>query len=180
MSPRKAEPPTIEYVLLGLIHLHPSHGYDLLQTLKEGTGIGMIWHIKPGRLYALLDKLEQMGWLESEVKPGEAFMPRKEYRTSKAGEKALHEWMHTPVGAAHRMRQEFLARLFFAIQDSPKTAKQIIDTQTQTCSEWLENLKAEEQHHDTGAPFEQMVIRFRIGQIQSMIDWLKYCRAQYT
>ena len=107
-------------------------------------------------------------------------MQRKEYHTSEAGERALQDWMNTPVSAAHRMRQEFLARLYFASQDNPQVILQLIEAQKQTCFSWQESLQQEAQTHSNNEPFEQMVFRFRIGQIQAMIDWLETCKAQFT
>ena len=180
MSPRKTNPPTIEFVLLGLIRQRAVHGYDLLQTLKEDVGIGMVWHIKPGRLYALLDKLEQLGWLQSTVKPGDGFMPRKEYSLAEPGQQALQEWMNTPVKSPHRMRQEFLARLYFADKEGRQVVLQLIDLQQTRCEAWLLEVRAESSQRLTGGKYEDLVTQFRVGQIQAMLTWLESCRKRYS
>ena len=176
MSPRKAEPLTIEYVLLGLIRSNPTHGYELLHTLEAADGIGLVWRIKPGRLYALLERLEGLGWLVSEVKPGDGFMQRKEYHIAPAGELALSAWMDEPVRSAHRMRQEFLARLYFAQQQGPEMVNWLVSRQEQTCRGWLESLKQESDNLPADAGFAHMVSRFRIGQVEAMLRWLDGCR----
>jgi DNA-binding PadR family transcriptional regulator len=173
MSPRRADPPTLEFVILGLIRLQPTHGYDLFRTLQQDEGIGLIWQVKPGRLYALLEKLEGQGWLEPDVKPGERFSNRKEYRLTPAGEDAFLEWLHSPVTAAHRMRQEFLARLFFAPYEGIKVLETITSNQKKMCRRWLKSLQQAYQKLDGSQNYERSVLSFRIGQVEAMLHWLE-------
>lgn len=113
MSPRRALPLRLEYVLLGLIRRRPIHGYELLHTWNEPHGIGLIWKIKPGPLYAALDKMEQLGYLQSVLITGDVSPTRKEYRVTNAGEQAFMDWMQTPVSSARDFRQEFLAKFLY-------------------------------------------------------------------
>ena len=174
MSPRRANPLTLEYVILGLIRLQPTHGYDLFHILQQEEGIGAIWQIKPGRLYALLEKLETLGWLQPEVKL-DGFPPRKQFRLSQAGEEAFMEWLYTPVPSAHRMRQEFLARLFFAPFEGQAALDRIIENQKRTCNSWLESLEKTCQALAPDQNFDRQVYRFRIGQTRAMLEWLDHC-----
>ena len=193
MSPRKADPPALEYVLLGLIRLHPSHGYEMFHSLHRDEGIGMIWQVKPAHLYALLDKLEQMGWLDSHVQTGEGFLPRKTYRITSTGEQVFQNWMNRPVSAPHRMRQEFLARLYFVMQGTgpqgtgpQDTGPQVtvasmglIGRQMEACQRWQKDLQIQLERLPTGAAFERQVLHFRLGQIQAMQEWLIAVRASF-
>lgn len=179
MSPRKADPPTLEFVLLGLLRAQPAHGYELFHSLRREEGIGMIWQLKPARLYALLDKLEQIGWLESTLQSGEGFLPRKQYRVTAAGEQAFQAWMVQPVSAPHRLRQEFLARLYFALQDPALNGPQIIHSQTEICRQWQETIQTHLAYLPADARFEQEVLRFRLGQIQAMQAWLAHLQVDW-
>lgn len=172
MSPRRADPPTLEFVILGLVRLQPTHGYDLLQTLHQDAGIGLIWQTKPGKLYALLDKLEDAGWLQQETKTGEGFLPRKEYRLTPAGEDAFRAWLLSPVTAPHRMRQEFLARIFFAAHEDKQVLEQIIARQRQMCQRWRDNQQQAYEKLTPEQNYERLVYDFRIGQIDAMLRWL--------
>ena len=183
MSPRKADPPALEYVLLGLIRLHPSHGYEMFHSLHRDEGIGMIWQVKPAHLYALLDKLEQMGWLDSQVQTGEGFLPRKTYRITSTGEQVFQNWMNRPVSAPHRMRQEFLARLYFVMQGTgpqdTEASMGLISRQMEACQRWQKDLQIQLERLPTGAAFERQVLHFRLGQIQAMQEWLIAVRASF-
>ena len=69
MSPRPSIPLTHEYILLGLLHQQPMHGYDLHKEITSREGIAVIWTVKQSQLYALLDKLETQGLLTSTLVP---------------------------------------------------------------------------------------------------------------
>ncbi len=172
MSPRRAEPLAFEYVLLGLIRQQPIHGYELAASLNREESVGLIWQINPSRLYALLEKLEQAGWLLAEIKPGERLQQRKQYCISETGERVFLEWLRSPVSAAHRMRQEFMARLYFALQEGSAAVTELVRNQIQICRMWHDRLTAEVNSLRVSQVFERKVFEYRIGQVQAMLDWL--------
>jgi DNA-binding PadR family transcriptional regulator len=160
----------MEYVLLGLVRRQPIHGYELLQRWNEPNGISLIWRLKPGPLYAALEKLEQMGHFDSVLILGESSPPRKEYCITTAGEQAFLDWMKTPVSAARDFRQDFLARLFFWHDVSPVVVQALLAQQEITCQGWLVSLG--KQLNDS-VEFERRVVSFRICQVQGILKWLK-------
>ena len=170
MSPRSALPLRLEYIILGFIRRHPVHGYELLQRWNEPDGISLIWRVKPGPLYAALEKLEQLGDLDSSLIPGESSPPRKEYRITAPGEQAFLDWVKTPVSAARDFRQDFLARLFFGQDVDPAVTKALFSQQELICQRWLASL---EKQLDASVGFERQVFFFRICQVQGILKWLK-------
>lgn len=178
MSPRTANPPSQEFVILGLIRLQPTHGYDLLQTLQHYEGIGLIWRIKSGQLYNLLEKLENNGWLAQTTVSGDSFIPRKVYRLTPAGEDAFQGWLRSPVTSAHRVRQDFLARLFFAAHESPQITASILSNQRLTCLNWLDNLQQAQAALQADQTYERLVFTFRIGQVSAMLQWIEECQRE--
>ena len=76
------------------------------------------------------------------------------------------------------MRQEFLARLFFA-QRAGVEGK-LLEKQAIVCREWLEGFQTEISQGGSSAKvdadFAQVVYRFRVYQTQAMLDWLEECR----
>jgi PadR family transcriptional regulator AphA len=169
MSPRSALPLRLEYVILGLVRRQPIHGYELLQRWNEPNGISLIWQVKTGPLYASLEKLEQMGHLDSLLIPGESSPPRKEYLMTAAGEQAFLHWMKTPVSAARDFRQDFLARLFFGQDVDPAVTKVLFSQQVSICQRWLASL---EKQLDVSVGFERQVFTFRICQVLGILKWL--------
>ncbi len=170
MSPRPALPLRHEYIVLGLIRRKPIHGYELLQHWNEPDGIGMVWRLKPGLLYAALEKLEQMGYLHSKLIAGSSFPDRKEYSITPAGEQAFLEWIKTPVAGARDFRQNFLVKLYFLQDVNPAAAADLFSKQKSICQSWLTSL---EKQRDTSDSFKHQVFTFRVYQVQGILKWLK-------
>lgn len=170
MSPRPSLPLRQEYVLLGLIRRHPIHGYELLQIWNEPHGIGYIWRIKPGPLYAALEKLEQIGYLQSTPVATGSSPTRKEFHLTSVGEQVFLNWMQTPVPAARDFRQDFLAKLYFSTDVDRAVLDELIERQRNLCQHWLDSLQ---QQLLTGNEFEQRAVTFRIRQVQCILEWLQ-------
>ena len=108
LSPRPALPLRLEYILLGMIRRQATHGYEILRSWNDFNDIGLVWRIKPGSLYAGLEKLEQLQYVCGTIFPGDNSPQRKEYSITAAGEQAFLEWMQTPVETSRDFRQDFL------------------------------------------------------------------------
>jgi PadR family transcriptional regulator, regulatory protein AphA len=172
---RISSPLTLEYVLLGLLEQQPMHGYDLYRQLSEMEGIPLIWNLKQSMLYALLDKLEENGLLACTIIPGETRPSRKQYHLTQNGKTAFHTWMQSPVLHGRDMRQDFLARLYFACQSGEKTTQNLIQLQKQACLDWLNNFNNQFAEIGAQSTFDRYVVSFRIAQVKGMLEWLETC-----
>lgn len=176
MSPRQQAPLSTEYILLGLAARGPVHGYDLHKKLGALDGLSAIWSVKQSQVYALLDKLENMGYLQGEAVPGTAAVQRKQYRLTAAGRQAFEVWMTSAALHPREMRQEFLARLYFASQTGATITRQLIDAQYAACRAWQENVRAALEDGAELENFQRVVTAYRLSQINAMLDWLDQCR----
>lgn len=166
-------PLTIEHALLGFLHQQPLHGYELYQQLTNPAGLWLVWRIKQSQLYALLAKLEDEGYISADVQPQENRPPRKVLRLTPAGLDAYERWLLKPVAHPRSMRQEFLAKFYFARQRDVDTAQRLIEVQRTQCEAWL---TAQRRQNQAEAPsFEETVNRFRLSQIQAILTWLDSC-----
>jgi PadR family transcriptional regulator, regulatory protein AphA len=178
MSPRIQDPLSVEYILLGLIDRAPIHGYDLFKKFNNLESVSLVWQIKQSKLYALLDKLEGEGLLQSEKIQGEAYPLRKEFHITNPGRQAFYAWMTNPVHHGREMRQDFLAKLYFALNVSSKIAGELIEGQIDICSGWLADVYKCLSTLEEDQQFERMVYRFRLSQIESFLEWLEACRIE--
>jgi DNA-binding PadR family transcriptional regulator len=170
----------LEHALLGLLREHPMHAYDMHLQLLRTEQLGLVWRLKQGNLYALLAKLEAEGYLESTTEPQETRPPRKILRLTARGEAALARWLASPVEHGRDFRQEFLAKLYFASRDGPALASELLARQRQACHGWLDELQAQLAALDAERPFERLVLRFRMGQIEATLRWLDECAAIFA
>jgi PadR family transcriptional regulator, regulatory protein AphA len=178
MPPKPAGLQSLDYILLGMLAQQPRHGYELHKELSNLEGLGLVWHTKQAQLYALLDKLEKQGYLISRSITTESHPPRKEYHLTASGLEVFKTWMLSPVEHGREIRQDFLAKFFFARVNGEETARQVIDAQREV----LERLQARiEFKDDTLLPtqtYEKQVYLFRLKQIQAFITWLDACMSE--
>jgi PadR family transcriptional regulator AphA len=175
---RSQTPLSLEYILLGFLDICPIHGYDLYKTLSSFEGISLVWHIKQSQLYALLDKLEDAGLVTSKIVPGEAFLSRKLFEITALGRRAFLTWVNCPVSHGREMRQEFLAKLYFAQESGVEASLELIEEQIATCAEWLSSFQISFSKTSDYEHYERMIYQYRISQTQAMIEWLNYCRVE--
>jgi DNA-binding PadR family transcriptional regulator len=171
-----SRPLTIEFTLLGYLRAGPLHGYQLYQCLQEPGGLGQVWRIKQAHLYALLGKLEEAGFIQGALQVQETRPVRRVYQLTLEGQETYNKWVITPVNTPRQIRQEFLAKLYFAQREGEKTILTLVDNQLTVCLHWLE------RHHEQlitapGETFKQVVWRYRLGQIQATLAWLQQLKS---
>lgn len=170
---RSQAPFSLEYILLGFLFQAPIHGYDLFKKISQLEAISLVWYVKQNQLYALLDKLKENGLLTSNIVPGEVHLMRKEYQITAAGRRTFLEWVTSPVRHGREMRQEFLAKLYFAQRSGFLVSLELIEEQKAVCTEWLDNLQATLSTLSDDRLFERILFSYRISQIQAMLTWLE-------
>jgi len=175
-------PLTTEYALLGYLYQRPMYGYEIHQMLTDPTGLGLVWHLKQSRVYSMLTKLEEGGFVKTTLSPHPEGNrpPRKIFELTDLGREAFLNWVQSPVPRGRRLRLDFLAKLFFSQQVGGQTVNQLIERQQQACTGWLEE---QEQQRDDLAPnnnFDRLVHEFRISQTRAMLAWLDTCRQTYS
>ncbi|RLD03437.1 MAG: hypothetical protein DRI56_12475 [Chloroflexota bacterium] len=175
MSHSNYSPPTIEYILLGLLSQEPGHGYSLYEKIKGDESLSLIWQIKRSKLYYLLEKLESQKLIESTRVPGENRPARKEYHLTEKGTHAFLHWVESPVKSGRHVRLIFLARLYFALQLGHDKTLYLINKQRAECRAWIENLQTQLNAIETPDLITTQAFTFRIGQIRAMLDWLAEC-----
>lgn len=174
MCPMSAIPLSVEWSLLGLLRQQPQHGYALHQELSDAQGLGLVWNLKQSQLYALLDKLEQRGYI-SPTLDTESYPPRKVFHLTNEGRAALDAWLREPVKHGRDLRLEFLAKLYFAHLEGRAVTRALLRRQREVCQTWLkQQYRATEALADTQT-YEALVREFRAGQIKAMLSWLNLC-----
>ena len=168
-------PAGIELALLGLLRQQSMHAYEMHQHLLHAEQLGLVWHLKQAHLYALLGNLEAAGFLSSVTETHGARPPRKVLHLTPSGHAMFTQWMASPVEHGRDFRLEFLAKLYFAAQDGPATVEALIARQREACERWLAELRAQLSELDATRPFDQLVLQFRIGQMQAILPWLEQC-----
>ena len=92
---------SFEHILLGMICLAPSSGYDLKRIFAV-TPMG-VYQPSSGALYPALRRLEQQGLVQAQAvvsQGGESARRRRVYEPTAAGRTAHTSWLRTPIEPA--------------------------------------------------------------------------------
>lgn len=171
---RVSQPLSFEYILLGYLYEQPMHGYDLYRLLNTDPSMNQIWSVKQAMLYAMLDKLEELGFLRSEMLNQGSYPVRKQFSITESGAAAFREWVSQPVDHPREVRQEFMARLYFAFRLGRQDARLLLSRQQQVCMHWLDLHKQHAAELDED-PFGVILIDFKQAQMESILGWVIYC-----
>lgn len=169
-------PLSTEFALLGFLRRQSMHGYEIHQQLSDATGLGLVWRLKQSQLYALLAKLEREGYVTTTVEYQDTRPPRKMFELTEAGRRAFLEWVERPVPQGRKLRLDFLAKFYFAQLEGPDVALRLIEGQRATCRDWLRQQEEEADLLRQSRPYDWLVHKFRMGQIEAMLAWLDTCQ----
>lgn len=173
MCPMVRRPAGIELALLGFLSHSAQHGYQIHQMISEPGGLGLIWRIKQSQLYALLSKFEKDGYIRGKLETQDAARPpRRVFQLTTSGRVAFRDWLQSPVRTPHLIRQEFMAKYYFARQEGKEQLIRLIDVQRIACQQWLENFKVKKAEYSS---FKWRIYQYRAGQIKAALEWLDTC-----
>jgi PadR family transcriptional regulator, regulatory protein AphA len=163
-----------EYALLGLLHQQPMHGYELFQQF-EHSALGQIVRVEMSQMYAFLKKLERLEYIEADFELQGARPPRKVFHLTPLGRETFFQWLTEPVVRPREIRILFLIKLYFVQRFLSQETPLLIDRQIVACRNFLAHLEAQHapsEESGEGAFFDHVVLRSRIYQTRSLLDWL--------
>jgi PadR family transcriptional regulator, regulatory protein AphA len=176
MSPMIRLPLTTELALLGFLNERPMYGYEILQCMADPGGLGHVWHVKQSQFYAFLGKLEDEGFIYSELQLQENRPPRKIFHLTPAGTQVFLDWVHSPVEHSRDMRLDFLVKLYFIRKEGNAALQQLIQKQRVVCLEWMKYQEDHDLLAQNPPDYEWFVCQFRTNQIQANLNWLDQCQ----
>lgn len=169
---RQQDPLTMDFLLLGIIDRKPTHAYDLYKQVTTSEELKTIWTFRQSRLYAVLDKIERSGLINTEIEPGDTLPNRKICTLTPIGKATFEKWLHSPVDHMNEIRSDFLGKLYF-LKDRPKEEmQQLVHEQIKSCEHWLSNIEKKLSEHPDAHDYLHIVYSFRAEFIQATLSWL--------
>jgi hypothetical protein len=123
----------------------------------------------------MLDGLESQGYLISHLIQIGSSPTRKEYHITASGTVVFEHWLQEPVLHGRDMRQIFLAKLYFAVKDSPETALKLVKKQKSIAEAWLEDILTTLGDLTVEDQYDRLVLDSRQKQINAWLEWLEEC-----
>src|ERR1700678_2309021 len=113
-----------EHVLLGLVCLSPSSGYDLKRTFAV-TPMG-VYQPSSGSLYPALRRLEAKGLVRALNGTGESARHRRVYEPTEAGRAAHAAWLRTPIETSTVARDLGLHLMRFVMMEDASSREEVL------------------------------------------------------
>lgn len=165
---------TPDETILGLLAVRARHGYELLDCFRDPSQLGEVWNLSTSQLYAVLKRLESQGLTEGQT----VFVPdapaRTEYELTPKGEARLQAWLNEPAPSAsvHRVRVEFLSRLYVArFLDIPTVP--IVERQKAVCRKKRKQVLDSLEKAEPG--IGRLALELGVTQLDAILKWLDRC-----
>lgn len=100
-----------EGVVLGMLARRPGSGYDLLRRIRGS--VGYFWTPARSHVYSLLPRLLELGYVTRREVTQTTAPDKHVYEVTRAGRRALVEWLSSPQLAEGPTRNPFLLKVFF-------------------------------------------------------------------
>jgi DNA-binding PadR family transcriptional regulator len=157
-------------VVLGMLSLGKRTGYDIKQLVDVSTRF--FWAASYGQIYPELKRLEAQGLVESSPQPtgGRA---RTEYSLTPAGQRALDEWLASPLQPGFQMRDEGMLKLFFS--DGRDTEEVLATLRAMRTQHERALARLQEAHPtpDQPDPGPYLTLEYGLGLHEWVIDWCR-------
>lgn len=145
-------PSAVSYALLGLLAIRSWSGYELTEQARRS--LRFLWPTSEGHLYREQKKLVSLGWATAE-KESVGRRPRTRYSITRAGRRALEEWMETEP-APPGFEVEGAVRTFFGDLGSVDSLVASMRSTAVQSRDHLDQLLAfVDEYLETGGPFPE-------------------------
>jgi PadR family transcriptional regulator AphA len=160
-----------EYAVLGLVRRKPTYGYELKQQFSGKQGLARVCPIEPAMVYAILKSLSGLELVDGEW-DNSTYPPKAIYSATEAGDLEFQRWLLRPVGRMREIRLDFLIKLFFLLEQEPRQAVELIETQIEVCKEYEAGI-AEEQAAVASGSFDAIVLESKSSAARITREWLE-------
>jgi PadR family transcriptional regulator AphA len=157
------------YVILGMLKLGRRTGYEIKALVDVSTRF--FWAASYGQIYPELARLEELGLVTGEADSSNG-RRRRAYDLTRAGERALHEWLTSDEPLHIELRHEGALKFFFSdalgADEQLALVRRVRDTHTQVA----EQLRAIEPAEAEGKPPAPLLtLEFGIAYQEFLADW---------
>ncbi len=161
-------------VLLGLLAVEPSHGYQLLEHFRNPAKLGRVWDLSTSQLYAVLKRLERQEKIAGEAVKGSDSPTRILYHLTSTGQIQMEAWLRdpSPLASVRSVRVEFLSRLYIiCLLNRPPVP--VARSQRASCLELYHQLLAQRDRAPSGVGY--LALELQIAQLDAILQWMDHC-----
>ncbi len=162
----------VSYVVLALVGREGAAPHDLVRMAREGQRL--YYAGAASKIYEQPKRLEQLGYLNSEKRPGRT-RQRTYYTLTEKGLAALREWLGRP-SAFPRIQSDAVARVLASdLADDERVVVESLQSLRQEIAELSEEIDADERRAPSYPHRERQLKLVRsLGRrlLQAHLDWI--------
>lgn len=169
---------SVRYALLGLLAQRPRHGYELHAAFEALVGGEETWDIRPGQVYATLNRLADAGWVaELGVEKGDG--PEKRiYALTPQGRTALEEWLYTGFPTEYP-RDEFFIKLMVGLMMEGVDLHRLVQVQRNALYQELHRFTRQRMEADPQTELAYVLFLDKIVmRLEADLRWLDMVEAR--
>jgi DNA-binding PadR family transcriptional regulator len=163
-----------EYAVLGLLRQRPAYGYELQRQLSGGHGLARVCPVEPAMVYAILKSLSGLELIDGEW-DNSTYPPRAVYAATVEGDARFQRWLRQPVGRLREVRYDFMVKLYFALEEDPAQAVELVEQQIEACKEYEREIE-EGAEEAEDASFDAIALQSKVTAARGTLQWLRACR----
>ncbi|MEO8391980.1 MAG: PadR family transcriptional regulator [Chloroflexota bacterium] len=168
---------SLAHAILGILQIQPMTGYDL-KTQCFDRSIAHFWPADQAQIYRTLDKMNEQGWVESQIEFQENHPNRKVYSITEGGRTEFRQWL-TSFQALPVYREPFLIQLFFAKGITNAAILQLIEEQVQAHRERLRQYEQvslptlDKVRESRELSLERLTLELGLSYEKTSLEWLQ-------
>ena len=163
-----------EYAVLGLLRERPAYGYELQKQLSGGKGLARVCPVEPAMVYAILKSLSGLELIDGEW-DNSSYPPRAVYAATAEGESTFLRWLRQPVARIREVRNDFMVKLYFAMQEDSRTALELVAGQVEACQDYEAGLEDALREVEDGS-FDAIALQSKATAARLTAEWLRGCQ----
>jgi DNA-binding PadR family transcriptional regulator len=164
---------SLDHALLVSLQEKPSSGYELARRFERS--IGHFWPATHQQIYRVLARMEEAGWVISEIQAGETAPDRKVFSVTESGHRVLADWLTEPT-EPEVVRSALMVKLRAAAFDDPSHLQPEVTRHLAQHQTMLAKYAVIAQRDFAGELNQQQqlqhqVLKFGLAYEQLWIDW---------
>ena len=122
-------------------------------------------------VYAILKSLSGLELIDGEW-DNSTYPPRAVYATTPEGEATFQRWLRQPVERLRQVRHDFMVKLYFALEEGPGKAAELIERQIEACKAYERGVEAGIGEADESS-FDAIALQSRVVAVRGTLQWLR-------
>jgi DNA-binding PadR family transcriptional regulator len=158
-----------EWLVLCLVREQPQHGFAIARLLEADGSMGKIWRVPKPVVYRALQRLGQLGLVESaELQPSSQGPAKSVVNVTRAGRARVGDWLNRPASHNRDVRSELLVKL--ALHDRGGTDPgQLLDAQRE---QLVPVARALHDRLEAASGFDRTLVLWRYETVTATLRFL--------